>query len=303
MFNTKHSKNQSNLVLSAVCASVLTALFILASKVFAWYLTNSSTVLASFIDSFLDITASFINYIAVRYSRRPPDNEHRFGHERAEDLAVFIQSSLFAISGIFILIQSVKRLIIPKAIEREDIAIYVMVFSIVLTSLLVLYQRYVYSQTRSKIIKCDSLHYSIDLFTNFFVIIALYLSYKFKNYSIDPIFAGIIAIYMLFGAFRLLIPIFNNLMDHEFDEVEKKKLHKIILSHKDVKGYHDLKTRHAGCKSFIQLHLELDRDISLRKAHRIGDVVEEMIRKEFRGVEIIIHQDPEGVEEKVQFHD
>ena len=303
MFNSKNVDRQSDLVLSAVYFSVFTAIVILMAKVFAWYLTSSTTVLASLVDSLLDVVASVINYIAARYASRPPDDEHRFGHGRAEDLAIFIQASLFGISGVIILVQSIKHMVFPRVMEHENVAIWVMVFSIVLTSILLLYQFYVFRQTRSNIVKCDSLHYTVDLFTNAFVILALFLSYRFDSVLVDPIFASCIGLYMLYGAMKLVRGTFDNLMDHEFDKKEKKKLNDIILSHKDVRGYHDLKTRHAGSKSFIQFHLELDGSISLNKAHRIAELVEDIIHKEFQRAEILIHQDPAGVDEETQFHD
>lgn len=303
MFNSKNIDHQSNLVISAVFVSVFTAIVILIAKIFAWYLTGSAAVLASFVDSLLDIVASLINYIAARYASRPPDDKHRFGYKRAEDLAVFIQASLFGISGVVILAQSVKHMVFPRVIEHENVAIWVMIFSIVLTSMLLIYQKYVFNKTKSNIVKCDSLHYTVDLFTNALVILVLFLSDRFNSVIIDPIFAACIGLYMLYGAMKLLRGTFNNLMDHEFDRKEKQKLNDIILSHKDVLGYHDLKTRHAGSKSFIQLHLELDGKISLNKAHHIADKVQEMIREEFHRAEVLIHQDPAGVEEDRQFHD
>lgn len=303
MFKSKNIDQKSKLVLNAVYVSIITAVIILIAKLFAWYLTDSSIVLASFIDSLLDIMASFFNYIAAWYASSPPNSRYRFGYGRAEDLAVFIQSSLFGISGVIILIQAIKKIVFPSEIENEGGAIWLMLFSIVMTLVLLFYQRSVIRRTGSKIVKFDSFHYSTDLFTNIMVIVALYLHKAFDIYIVDPICAGALGLYMIYGGVRLVRSTFSNLMDHEFDDSEKDKLHKIILAHKDVKGYHDLKTRHAGQKSFIQLHLELDGNISLNKAHQIAEEVDMMIRKEFKDVDVIIHQDPEDVMEKRQFYD
>ena len=280
------------LVIRAVYASILTAILILVSKVIAWYVTDSPAVLATLLDSFLDIAASFINFAAAKYALQPPDNEHRFGHGKAEDLAIFAQSTFFAMSGIVIIIVSIKKLIIPVHVQESEFGMIVMLFSIVTTSCLISYQTYVYKKTQSGIVKADRLHYSTDLVANFAVIISLYLSKLWDSKIVDPIFALFIAGYILYGSFELFSRAFRNLLDHEFSEYERRKLHLIISSNKKVKGYHNLKTRYAGRKAFIQFHLELDGEMSLRDSHSISDEIEEKIMLKFTDAEVLIHQDP-----------
>lgn len=282
-----------HLIIRAVYASIITAALILLAKVVAWYVTDSPTILATLTDSFLDIAASLINFVAAKYALQPPDNEHRFGHGKAEDLAVFTQSTFFGLSGIFIIVISIKRIIYPIHTVKNDFGIMVMIFAIFATSMLLMYQTYTYRKTSSNIVKADRLHYGVDLLTNFAVIASLYLSEKFDSKIIDPIFAMLIALYLLYGAWSLLRKAFHNLLDHEFNEEKKKILHDIILSDKDVKGYHALKTRYAGRKSFIQFHLELDGNMSLNESHKIADEIESKIMDKFKDIEVIIHQDPE----------
>jgi len=284
--------SNNKLVIRAVYASIFTAISILIVKVSAWYLTDSSAVLATLLDSFLDIAASCINFVAAKYALQPPDNEHRFGHGKAEDLAVFAQSSFFAMSGVVIIIVAIKKLIFPVHTEQTELGITIMVFSIIVTVFLLLYQTYVYKRTSSPIIKADRFHYSVDLITNFVVILSLYLSRKFHSAIIDPIFAIFIAAYILYGAFELFSRAFCNLLDQEFNEDDRKKVHDLILSHKRIRGYHDLRTRYAGRKPFIQFHLELDGKMSLRESHLIADQIEENILKAFKEADILIHQDP-----------
>lgn len=293
-------KNGS-LVIRAVYASIGVAIMILIAKVLAWYITDSPSVLATMTDSFLDIAASFINFIAAKYALQPPDNEHRFGHGKAEDLAVFTQSTFFGLSGFFILVVSAKRLIHPVGIVENEFGIAVMIFSIISTTILILYQTHVYRKTSSNIIRADRLHYTIDLLTNFSVIVSLYLSQRFNSKIIDPIFAIMIALYLIYGAWQLLSRAFHNLLDHEFNQKDKDKLHKLILSNPKVKGYHDLKTRYAGRQAFIQFHMELDGKMSLNESHHISDDIEESIMKTFKGAEVLIHQDPEELNEVKQF--
>ncbi len=289
------------LIVRAVFASIIVALLIIIAKIIGWYITDSPTILASLTDSLLDIAASLINFIAAKYALQPPDNEHRFGHGKAEDLAVFAQSTFFSLSGIFIIVVSIKRIIHPKLIERGFVGIAIMLISILITVVLISYQSYVVHKTRSSIVKADRLHYSVDLLTNIAVIISLYLSTLFNSKIIDPIFALFIAIYIIYGAGRLLSTAFRNLMDQELQTSEKRKLDKIIMSHPKVKGYHDLKTRYAGRKPFIQFHLELDGKMSLYASHTIADTIEEKIKDRFQGAEVIIHQDPAGIKEKKEF--
>lgn len=290
------------LISRAAYASITVAFTIICAKIVGWYMTDSATILASLTDSLLDITASVINCIVVKYSLLPPDDKHRFGHGKAEDLAVFAQSSFFGLSGVLIIIISIKKLLYPEHLVHTNIGIGVMVFSIAVTIILLLYQSYVISKTRSNIIKSDHVHYVADVWTNCATIASLYLAGKFHSKIIDPIFAILIAVYILYSAGKLVAKAFHNLMDHEFNETEKAKLRKIILGHPHIKGYHDLKTRYAGHKPFIQFHIELDKNMPLHKSHKIVEEIESQICQAFDGAEIIIHQDPEDADEHKQFH-
>lgn len=282
----------SSLIIRATFASIITACMILLAKIAAWYETDSPAVLGTMLDSFLDIAASCINFSAAKYALQPPDEEHPFGHGKAEDLAVFTQSSFFGMSGVFIIIVAIKKILHPVSLQGVDFGIAVMAFSIVVTTLLLIYQTYVYKSTGSTIVKADRFHYSIDLITNIVVIASLYLADFFDSKFIDPFFAILIAVYILYGAAQLFIRAFNNLLDHEFNDDDKKKLHEIILSHNAIKGYHAVKTRYAGRQHFIQFHLELDGKMSLNQAHKIADEIEEKILLKFKDAQVIIHQDP-----------
>jgi cation diffusion facilitator family transporter len=294
--------HRNKLVIRATVASMATAAVIIIAKMIAWIATDSSSVLASLIDSLLDIISSFINFIAARYAMQPPDSEHRFGHGKAEDLAVLVQSSFFIISGIFVTTIAIKKIIVPQEIDNSQLGVWLVVFSLVISVLLMLYQTYVIKRTSSNIVRADRLHYFTDFFTNGAVIVSLFFSIFLKSKIIDPIFAIMIAIYMLYEASKLFKEAFRNLMDHEFTEADKKSLQQIIISHKDVKGFHDLKTRHSGSKPIIQFHLEMDGKVSLYKAHAIAEAVESLVKQKFKNAEVIIHQDPEGVNEKREFN-
>lgn len=289
------------IVLSATIASVITALVTILVKGVAWLITDSSSILASLADSMLDAASSTINFVAARYSLQPPDNEHRFGKGKAEDLAVLIQSVFCTVSGLVIIGLAIKRIINPVLLEHSITGIGLIVFSLFSTLALVLYQSYVINRTASKIVEVDRLHYLVDFLTNSAVIFSLILSYYWDNVLIDPIIAIAIASFMLFGSIKLLVRSLRNLMDHELDPQLRQKIIAIILSHPQVKGYHDLKTRCSGSKSLAQFHLEMDGDMTLNQAHNLSDEVEEMIHRQIKNIEIIIHQDPHGIHGKHEF--
>ena len=296
--NTDRRQQVGRLLRLATYASVSVAMTLIVAKLFAWLATDSVAMLGSLMDSVLDAGASLINLFAVRHALMPADREHRFGHGKAEALAGLAQAAFIAGSAAFLILQALDRLYRPREIEASEIGIAVLVGSIVLTLALVLFQRYVVRQTGSVAIKGDSLHYRGDLLMNLAVILALILSSQFGLIYLDPIFAVVIAGYILFGAWRIFQQANDHLMDRELPEDERQKIRDIAMAHSQVLSLHDLRTRSSGVHTFIQLHLELEPEISLIEAHEISDEVEALIRNEFQEAEVIIHQDPYGVEEE-----
>lgn len=298
-----HSGHHHNIIdrnnnlnkIASYCSLIAVSVIIIA-KIIGWYLTDSLTILASLADSMLDIGTSIINFIAIRYALLPADDNHKFGHNKAEDLAVFTQSSFFLLSGFFVIINAVKRFYQPELIDNIDIGLYLMYLSLAVTFILTSFQRYVIKKTHSNIVKADYLHYIVDLLSNLAVILSLYLSEIFDSELIDPIVAILIGIYIFYGASSLIKKAFKNLMDHEFDQEDKEKLFNAIHLHPEVKAVNEVKTRYAGTKAFIQFILELDGNMSLFEADRVVDEIEEAITKIFPHSDIIIHQHPYGIE-------
>ena len=293
--------SDNNLLKSASYLSVLIAMIICFAKIYGWLITDSQSMLASLIDSLLDISSSLINLIAIRVSIVPPDDNHRFGHEKFEDLAVFSQSMFFSASGLFIFFSSLKSLIFGDQPANVEVGNNVMFFCIILTFLLVIYQSYVFHRTKSAVIAADKLHYLSDFFANIAVVISLHLSDKY--WFIDSIAGILIAIYILHGSYKLFYQSIKNLSDEEFPQSDKDKVLSIVGTFQEVKGIHELKTRYASNKPFIQFHLELDANLSLKLAHEIADKVEDAIKEQFPLAEVIIHQDPEGVEQNVNYRE
>jgi ferrous-iron efflux pump FieF len=257
--------------------------------------------MSSLIDSFLDALASIVTLIAIRHSLRPADREHRFGHGKVEALAALAQSTFIAGSAVLLLFEAGARSLDPQEITRRDVAIYVMLFSIVLTFMLVLIQRWAIRKSGSVAISADALHYTSDLLMNAAVIVAILLVTELGWTIADPVFGAGIAVYIIWSAYRILRNSLDMLMDHELSDDEREKIRAIALTHDSIESVHDLRTRQSGLTYFIQLHLEMDGDITLHDAHEIADEVELSLIEAYPGSEIIIHQDPAGVEDAPKF--
>ena len=292
-------ENTSNdaLMRGATYASVGVALILVIAKLYAWTFTESVAMLSTLVDSLLDGAASIVTLVAVRHALTPADREHRFGHGKAEALAAMTQSVFVAGSGMVVLYQAGERLLHPKPLAHTDIGVAIMVFSILLTLCLVLFQSYVIKRSGSVAITADSLHYKGDLLINLAVIAAFLIQMSLSWTLIDPLIGGVIAGYLLFGAWRILHTALDMLMDRELPTTDRQLIQNIVMSHADVRDLHELRTRRSGQDVFIQLHLELDADITLMKAHIISDDVERQVRDAFKGAEVFIHQDPEGLME------
>jgi ferrous-iron efflux pump FieF len=290
----------ARLMQRATYASLSVAVILILAKTAAWSITESVSVLSSLLDSLLDAVASAVNLFAVHHALMPADREHRFGHGKAEPLAGLAQAAFITGSAVLLLLQAVRRLHAPQPIGGTDIGIGVMVFSIVLTFALVAYQRHVVRATGSVAIGADRLHYAGDVLLNGSVILALVLSGWFGFAYADPVFGIAVGLYILVSALRIGRMSLDLLMDRELPDEQRATIRSIALQHPEVKSVHDLRTRSSGLDIFVQLHLEMDPDMSLRRAHVVSDAVERDIKAAFPNAEVIIHQDPLGVEEPRQ---
>jgi ferrous-iron efflux pump FieF len=276
----------------ATYASVSAAITLILVKVIAWWITGSVALLSSLVDSLLDAAASVITLLAVRQSLTPADAEHRFGHGKAEALAALLQAGLITGSALFIVFESLPRLVDPEPVESGGLGVAVMLFSIVVTFALTRFQAYVVKHTSSTAIQADALHYLADLLTNSGVIIALLLATQLGWHLADPIIALIIAGYIFWSALQIGRHAFDMLMDRELPDEQRAHILEVARRHPSVLGVHELKTRQSGQRVFIQLHLELEGSMNLYRAHAIADTVEAELETHFPGAEVIIHQDP-----------
>jgi ferrous-iron efflux pump FieF len=291
--DTEHARLRGR----ATYASVAVSVVLIVVKFTAWLATGSVAMLSSLVDSMLDVVAAVVNLFAVRHALEPADREHRFGHGKAEPLAALGQSAFLAGGALLLVFEAVSRTISPEPIVRANFGIAVMIFSLIVDGTLVLYQRYVVAKTKSLAIGADELHFRSDLVVNAAVLASLVVDRLIEAPILDPLFGGAIGLWIIYGSIQLMRLSFGQLMDHELPDEDRARIRKIAEAAPEVTAVHDIKTRAAGPTAFIQLHLEMDGAMDLRRAHEIADEVEAQLRSAFPHAEIIIHQDPAGLEE------
>jgi ferrous-iron efflux pump FieF len=276
----------------ATVASMSTALILIVVKFAAWRLTDSVSMLSSLVDTSLDLVSSMVTFFAVRQALVPADDNHRFGHGKAEGLAGLIQAGFIAASGCALLVAIVERLGNPKQVREEEIGLLVSVLAIGLTLCLVTFQKYVVRRSGSLAISADMAHYSTDLVATFVTGMGVFLSGLLDQPLIDSGVAGLVALYLMHGGWKVGRESLDVLMDHELPAEDSRKIEAIARAHPGVKDVHDLKTRSSGLTRFIQLHIEVEPDLSVVLGHAIGLDVQTEIARAYPGAEIILHVDP-----------
>lgn len=285
----------------ATYASLAVALVLIVAKFLAWIGTGSVALLSSLVDSLVDAAASLVNFIAVRHAATPADREHRFGHGKAEPLAALGQSAFLVGSAMLLMAEAIRRLIEPQPVANPPAGIAVMLFSIVVTIALVAYQRHVVRHTGSLAVGADELHYRGDIILNLSVIVTLIIGHSFRVPLLDPLFGGAVGLWIIYSAVKIARLSLTQLMDRELPDSERAHVRAIAEGHPEVIAVHDIRTRVAGPTAFIQLHIEMDAAMNLLRAHEISDDVEARLQRAFPHAEIIIHEDPAGIEERVTF--
>lgn len=273
-------------------AAVAVASSLVLLKIWAWSATNAVSLFSSLADSLFDVLVSACNFFAIRYALKPADEEHRFGHNSIEDIAGLAQCAFISGSMGFVAAQAVQRLINPEPIQSLQYGVYVMALSLAMTALLYVYQRQVYRRTGSLIVRADSLHYLGDLLMNMGIILSLLAMGWANLWWLDAVLAIVIAVYVIHEGWEIGVRAFNNLMDREMPEADKQALIDLLNGQPHILGYHDLRTRYSGMKCFIEMHIELDRQLSFQEAHDISDKLEDTIRQHYPAADVLLHQDP-----------
>lgn len=282
---------------SAVIAGVVLAILLSLLKFYAFLRTGSLAIFSSFVDSVTDLFASLVTLIAVYFSSKPANVSHRYGYGKTEALSALLQAGFVGISGLSVIIDGIKRLIHPVEIEQTTIGIFIMLFSIFSTLLLVIYQTYVANKTSSLAIKADRAHYTIDFLTNAAVVLSLLFVHFFNFFYFDVAAALFISVYLLYNAYQLALEAIEMITDKELPDEIRTNIEKIVTQSKGIHGMHDFRTRNLGGMYYFELHLEIDGKLSLFKAHELSDKVEKKILDIYPYSQILIHQDPYGIKE------
>ena len=271
--------------------TLCTVFVLLGTKVAVWSFTDSVSLMAAAVDNIGDFLASLVAFFAARYALRPADEKFSWGYTKAEPLSTLSLGAFVCGSAFFLIVSSLSKMAAPTAVIMPEAVIIVMIFSIIITGALFLFQRRIAKQTQSTIIHADSIHYQMDFLLNIAVIAAMILQNFWVGF--DALFGLLIAAYILWHTFSHIIRhAFEQLMDKELSNHDRNKIIAVIESYDDVINYHDLRTRRSGRYRFIQVHIDINQNLVLNHAHEIGDKIMVEIEAMFKPAEVIIHLDP-----------
>lgn len=288
------SPEHARLLRLATRASVAVACVLIVTKAIAWWFSGSVSMLAGLTDSLLDGVTSLLNLLAVHYALRPADDDHRYGHGKAESLAGMAQALFIGGSAVLIALQAYERLQHPEPVGAPWLSIGVIVFSLLLTVALLMLQHRVVRETGSNAVRADSLHYRSDLLLNGSILLALVLA-AMGLHQVDAWFGLGIAAYILWSAIHIARESFAVLMDEELPPDVSQHMLELARGVPGVLGAHDLRTRVSGNHWFVQLHLELPGDLTLSVAHDISDQAADAIHAAYPRAEVLVHADPQEV--------
>ena len=289
-----HLAERSRLATRAALASVGVALLLIGLKAWAAFTTSSMAMLGSLADTGLDLIASLVTLAGVRIAALPADSDHRFGHGKAEALVALVQIVLITISAGWIADRSIERLLTGAETASAELGIGVSMVAMAATLALIAYQRHVVAATGSVAIATDRVHYQSDLLLNGAVIAALALDQFAGLVGADGVFGVLIAGWLMFGAWRSSSHVIDQLMDREWPEAQRAAFLSAASDYPELNGLHDLRTRTSGSHHFVQFHVWVPGEWTVREAHDRLDAVEEALQARFPGTEILIHLDPHG---------
>jgi cation diffusion facilitator family transporter len=280
-------------------ASLGTAVVLVVVKFAAWLMTGSVALLTSAVDALVDVGASAVTFVGVRYAERPADPEHRFGRGKAEAVAAFVQGLLLAGAAVVLAADSVQRLIFPVDLTALHFGLWVIVASLIAAIALVAMQTWVVRRTGSTAIAADRTHYLTDVPVNVAVLGALGIAHSTGWMRADPLFALAISGYMLWNAWEIAQGALVQLLDRELPREERRRIERAVLACPGVRGIHDLRTRDAGDRAFVEFHLEVDPCLPVEQGHAIADKAETSVAGLFpRRAGVIAHIEPAGIDDE-----
>jgi ferrous-iron efflux pump FieF len=274
--------------------SVATATVLVSIKLVAWLASGSVALLASTADSGLDLVASLITFFAVRYAAAPPDAEHRFGHGKAEAFASLVQAGLVFASAALIAREAIGDLVNPHPVKQGSWAVAVMAVSIVLTGALIAAQGRVLKRTASVAVSGDRAHYASDLASNAIALLGIAVSAWLGLNGVDAAAALAIAAVLLWGAIGVFREASGQLMDHELSDEARARIVELMTQDRRLTDVHQLRTRASGPYVHMQMHVDLDPELTLEAAHQVIVAAEKRVLEAFPSADILIHADPRG---------
>lgn len=275
------------------------ALILIVAKVWGWWLTGSMALLTSAADALVDTLASLATFVGVRYAHRPADLEHRFGHGKGEALAAFTQAILLAATGVVFGAEALWRLFFPERLADLGIGLTIAVASLLTSGFLVAMQTWVLRRTGSTAIAADRLHYLTDVVVNLAVLAALAMVWLTQWDRADPLFALLIAGYMLWNAGAIARHASVQLLDEELEPEQRTRIEAAVLACAGAWAIHDLRTRNAGDRVFVEFHLEVAGELSVKQGHDIVDAAESAVAALYpEGSEVIGHLEPAGISDE-----
>lgn len=281
----------------ASITALVMALALVVLKVWAWLATGSISLLTSAADGLIDVLASSVTFLGVRYASRPADLGHRYGHGKAEAVAAFVQAMLLAGAAVGLGVGSVQRLVTPLPLNQTGFGILVIFISSVAAGALVAMQTYVVARTQSTAIAADRAHYVTDVAVNLAVLVALLFEHFFGWSRADAIGALAISLYMLWNARGMAMQGLVQLLDQELEPAVRKRIEVAVLACEGVLALHDLRTRNGGDRVFVEFHLEVDGQLSVKQGHAIADRAEAAVAILFPAADVTAHVEPAGIED------
>ena len=282
-----------NLKIRAATISICSAFGLASFKIVVALSSGSMAVMASAVDSLLDILMSGINLMAIRHAEQPPDQCHPFGHGKFETLATLFQALVITATGAWIIYESTMRLARGSRLSHLDQGMGVLAFSVVASWYVSRYLRRVARQTDSSALDADSLHFRMDIFSNLGLLIGLLLINWLQIYWLDSALSILVASYILHEALQLIRRSLTDILDHQLPDEIQQQVHELIRSHNGpLTGYHGLRTRRAGSLKIMDFHLEVCKEMTVYDAHKLADSLEKRIEGSIPGADVNIHIEP-----------
>ncbi len=277
----------------AASFSICGALSLAIIKLIVAVSSGSMAVMASAVDSLLDILMSGVNFMAIRHAEQPPDQCHPFGHGKFETIATLFQALVITCSGGWIIYESATRLAQSEPLSNLDQGIGVLAFSAVVSWFIASYLRRVAKQTDSTALEADSLHFRMDIYSNLGLMAGLLMISWFDVHWLDPALSILVASYILHEALQLIKRSLHDILDRQLPDEIQERVHELISTHEGpLGGYHGLRTRRAGSLKIMDFHLEICKEMTVYEAHKLADSLEKKIERNIPGADVIIHIEP-----------